>query len=59
MTTAHNYAGLFHQILEYLRWLDTLFSGPYPAFSIGILPNFPYLIDVEITPVFGKRLKFG
>ena len=25
-----------------LRWLDTVFSGAYLAFSIGVLPTFPY-----------------
>ena len=25
-----------------LRWFDTVSSGPYLAFSIGVLPTFPY-----------------
>ena len=30
-----------NKFMFYLRWFDTVFSGPHLAFSIGILPTFP------------------
>jgi len=35
-----------------LRWFDTVFSGPYLAFSIGILPTFPQSDQCENYPSF-------
>ena len=40
-----------------LRWFDTVFSGLYLAFSIGVYQPSLELIDVKITPVVGKGLK--
>lgn len=30
-----------HQVLSVLRWFDTVYSGLYLAFSIGVLLTFP------------------
>ena len=38
-------------------WFDTVFSGPYLAFSIGVLPCYLHLFDVKTTPAFGKKVE--
>ena len=40
-----------------LRWFDTVFSGPYVAFSIGVLPTFSYSDRCGNCTSFWKKIE--
>ena len=44
---------------SWLRWFDIICTGPYPAFSIGVLPIFPSSDWCENYTSFCKESKFG
>ena len=46
-----------NKFMFYLRWFDTVFSGPHLAFSIGILPTFPWSYRCENQTSFLKGIE--